>query len=210
MNGYLALLWTGHMDLLNPRYVLKPASASEPGDIYHDSKWKVYENPSAYPAAWVVHEAIVRRIPKGEERTLDSQGLDLHRQALVGAPLESRLEPLVAGASEDVEFGACGRNGLELKVHTGSRGLLVLSEIFYPGWHATVNGKAARIDQVDSALRGVVVPRGESRVVLRYEPWTFWLGALLTAGAFLGTFVAVVLVWRRSRRPASSPTAISA
>jgi hypothetical protein len=204
MNGYLALLWTGHMDLLNPRYVLKPASASEPGDIYHDSKWKVYENPNAYPAAWVVHEAIVRRIPKGEERTLDSQGLDLHRQALVGAPLESRLEPLVAGASENVQFGACGRNGLELKVHTESRGLLVLSEIFYPGWHATVNGKTARIDQVDSALRGVVVPRGDSSVVLRYEPWTFWLGALLTASAFLGTFLAVVLVWRRSRRPVTA------
>jgi len=56
-----------------------------------------------------------------------------------------------------------------------------------------------RIYRVDGALRGVVVPRGESRVVLRYFPRSFWLGALLTVAAFLGTFLAVFLTWRKDR-----------
>jgi hypothetical protein len=50
---------------------------------------------------------------------------------------------------------------------------------------------------VDSALRGLVVPRGHSRVVLRYAPASIYWGGLLTSVAFLGTLVAV---WLRGRR----------
>jgi hypothetical protein len=203
LNEYLALLWNGRLDLLNPRYLLKPASASEPGDIYHDSKWKVYENPSAYPPAWVVHQVIVEPSPERLVRRLGSPEVDLHWQALLGASPEAALEPLVESASEDVKFRACGRNRLELTVRAQSRGLLVVSEIFYPGWRAAVNGKPTQIYEVDGALRGVVVPRGESRIVLRYSPWSFWLGASLTLAAFGGTLLAVFLTWRNSRRAAT-------
>jgi uncharacterized membrane protein YfhO len=85
--------------------------------------------------------------------------------------------------------------------------LLVLSEIFYPGWRAAVNGTPTQIYEVDGALRGVVVPRGESRIVLRYSPWSFWLGAFLTVAAFLGTLFAVFLTWRNSRRAAPRSSA---
>ena len=56
---------------------------------------------------------------------------------------------------------------MELEVDAQSRGLLVLSENYYPGWRATVDGQTAPIYRVDSALRGVIVPRGHSRVVLQ-------------------------------------------
>jgi len=138
---------------------------------------------------------------------LGSPEVDLHRQALLSVSQESALEPLVENASEDVGFGACGRNSLELTVRAQSRGLLVLSEIFYPGWRAAVNGKPTQIYEVDGALRGVVVPRGESRIVLRYSPWSFWLGAFLTVAAFFGTLLAVFLTWRNSRRAVTQSSA---
>jgi hypothetical protein len=195
--NYLALI--GHPDLLNARYILKPASASEPGAVYQDSSWKVYENPKAYPAAWVVHQALVERSPERLLQRLDSPEVDLHLQALLDAPLDSALQPRVEGASEDVKFGACGYNRMEMTVRAQSRGLLVLSEMFYPGWRATVEGKSARIYKVDGGLRGVTVPRGESRIVLRYLPWSFVTGAILSLAAFLGTFLGLFLTWRKDR-----------
>ncbi len=201
LQNYLTFALGGRLDLFNVRYLLKPASATEPGDVYHDSKWKVYENPSGYPPAWIVHQAAVEPSAERLRRRLDSPDIDLHRQALLGAPLESALEPRVEGASEDVKFGACGPNRLELTARAQTRGLLVLSEVFYPGWRATVNGQAIRIHEVDGGLRGVVVPRGENRIVLRYSPWSFWLGALLTVAAFSGTLLAVFLTWRKDRKP---------
>jgi hypothetical protein len=189
-----------HPDLLSARYTLAPASSSQPGEIYHDSKWKVYENPKAFPAAWVVHQTTVERSHQRLLEKLNLPGVDLHRQAFLEAPLGAVLEPAVEGKAEDVKFGACGRNRLELTVHAESRGLLVLSEMFYPGWYATVNGNAAPIYEVDGALRGVVVPRGASRIVMWYSPWSFKLGALLSATAFAGVFLAVFLTWRGDRR----------
>jgi hypothetical protein len=185
----------GRGDLLNARYLLRPASASEPGAVYQDASWKVYENPNAYPRAWVVHEAIIEPSPDRLIARRDSPEIDLHQQAVLGRRLETALEPRVEDASESVTFRSYRANRMELSVQSGSQGLLVLSEIFYPGWHATVNGAGQRIYKVDGSLRGIVVPRGESQVVLSYTPWSVYVGAFLTLGAFLGVLAA--FLWSR-------------
>ncbi len=188
----------GHADLLSARYLLKPASAAEPGAVYQDSSWKVYENPNAFPEAWVVHETIVEPSRKRLLALLDSPAVDPRRQALLGEPLSASLEPRLEAASEDVTFEAYTPDKLELKVHAGSRGLLVLSENFYPGWQATVNGTSAPIYKVDGALRGIVIPGGESQVVMRYTPRSVFAGLWLSLTAFSGTLAAFVLT-RRAR-----------
>jgi uncharacterized membrane protein YfhO len=74
----------------------------------------------------------------------------------------------------------------------------VLSENFYPGWQASLNGRPARIYEVDGALRGIVVNAGENRVVLDYAPAWLAPGALLTFAAFGGTLVGSLLLRRRA------------
>ena len=86
-------------------------------------------------------------------------------------------------------------------IETAGRGaagaaLLVLSEVYYPGWRATVNGRAAEIRKTDGGLRGIEVPRGPSRVVLKYVPVSFYAGAALSALTVGG----VLLVFIRHRR----------
>jgi hypothetical protein len=190
----------GRSDLLNVRYTLRPASAVEPGAVYRDASWKVYENPDAYPRAWVVHEAIVEPSPERLVERRDSAGIDLRQQALLGARLEAAVEPRVEGAGESVSFRSYGANRMELSVRAESQGLLVLSEIFYPGWRATVNGAGQRIYKVNGGLRGIVVPRGENRVVLAYTPWSVYIGAFLTLGTFFGVLAAFTLRRREPRR----------
>ena len=62
---------------------------------------------------------------------------------------------------------------LDVDVHAAKRGLVVLSEPSYSGWKATVHGARAEILKVDGALRGIVVPPGDSQIVLRYAPTAF-------------------------------------
>jgi hypothetical protein len=181
------------VDLLNVQYLLKPASAQEPGALYQDAGWKVYENPQAYPRAWLVHESMVEPSSDKLFERLGAPEADPHRVALFSAPLDAELEPMPEGAQEEVRFDLYQANRLELKVRAGSRGLLVLSEIYYPGWQASVNGRPARIYKVDGALRGIVVPAGESRLTLRYMPRSILVGGVLTLLAFSGTLLALVL-----------------
>ncbi|MCL5743280.1 MAG: YfhO family protein, partial [Acidobacteria bacterium] len=199
LKDYLPLL--GRSDLLNARYLLRPASAGEPGAVYQDAYWKVYENPNAYPRAWVVHEMIVEPSSERLVKRRDSPEIDLHEQALLDARLETALEPRVEGAGESVTFRSYRASRMELSVRAESQGLLVLSEIFYPGWRATVNGAGQPIHKVDGGLRGIVVSKGESRVVVSYTPWSVYIGAFLTLGAFLGVLGAFIL---RRREPPSS------
>ncbi|MGA2433718.1 MAG: YfhO family protein [Bryobacteraceae bacterium] len=198
LTDYLPL-HLNHWDLLNVRYLLKPASTQDPGAIYQDASWKVYENPKAFPAAWLVHDTITEPSRERLFARLDDQAVDLHRMALLDRPLGAALDPPIAGAPEEARFLAYQANRLDLTVHAQSRGLLVLSENFYPGWRATVNGADAPIHKVDGGLRGIVVPRGESRIVLRYAPWTVFAGALLTLLTFAGTLLAAALDWRAHR-----------
>jgi len=167
-------------DLLGVRYLVKPASAQDPGPIFQDSTWKVYENPNAFPRAWIVHQVI--REVSGKE----SPVFDPSRTAIVDGEIKG-LEPAGIGAEEAATLSKYQPNSLEVRAHAQARGLLVLSETYYPGWHATVNGAPADIIKVDRDLRAVVVPAGDSHVVLDYRPWSVYAGAALS----LLTFIAI-------------------
>ena len=187
-------------DLLNVRYVLAAAREPKPlgvfpDPVYQDKGWTVYENLSAYPRAWTVHETLIEPSVEQAAARLRTPGFDARRTAFTTVPVI--VEPLADGAQETARVSSLTPNRMELEVDAQSRALLVLSENYYPGWRATVDGQSAPIYRVDSALRGVVVPRGHSRVVLSYTPASVYSGALLTAVAFGGTLVAV---WFRRRR----------
>jgi len=73
---------------------------------------------------------------------------------------------------------------IAVRVRTAGPGMLVLSEMFYPGWGARVNGKSESIRQVDGGLRGIPIPPGESQVIVDYAPQSVTLGAILSGLAF--------------------------
>jgi len=192
----------GYTDLLNVRYFLTPATEKKPGAVYEDGAWKVYENPAGYPRAWIVHEATVERDARRAAEAPSTPGFNPRRTALVDGAVT--LDPAIADAQETVGFSAIEPNRIQMDVLADSRGLLVLSENYYPGWRATVRGRDARIYRVDGALRGVAVPQGLSRVILDYSPASVYWGGALTLAAFLGT-AAFGFYLRRARRKASRP-----
>lgn len=189
----------GYTDLLNVRYTVTPAKEQRDGAVYQDHDWKVYENPTGFPRAWMVHETVLEPSTERAAEQLGRPGFDARRIALVEAPLD--LEPLAGapdGAQESVQVSAIAPNGMDIEVDARSRGLLVLSENFYPGWRATIDGQSVPIYRVDSGLRGLIVPRGHSRVELRYAPASFYWGASLTLIAFFGALAAMGMQ-RRAR-----------
>jgi uncharacterized membrane protein YfhO len=93
---------------------------------------------------------------------------------------------------------------LVLRVAATAPALLVLSEVWDPGWSATVDGEPASVLLADHALRAVPVPPGTYQVELRYDPPLLWLGlgiSLATVGAVI--VVAAMLRWREGNHAAS-------
>ena len=92
---------------------------------------------------------------------------------------------------------------MELRARAERAGLLVLSDTYFPGWKAEVDGQETDVEPVDYALRGVPVGPGEHTVVMRYAPLSWTLGWVISALALLG-LVVVVAVGLRRRRPLSA------
>jgi uncharacterized membrane protein YfhO len=83
------------------------------------------------------------------------------------------------------------------------KGHLLISENWYPDWHATVDGRPALVHRADHSLLSVDVPAGAKRVELRFNSRSYvrgkWLSAVSAAAALI--MVGLGIVRDRRRRP---------
>ena len=89
-------------------------------------------------------------------------------------------------------------NRLVIETKSESAALLVVSEINYPGWVATIDGAPVKIYPTNYLLRGVATPAGTHRVEMRYTAPGALRGAVVSA-ATLSALVGMI-VWSRGRR----------
>lgn len=72
---------------------------------------------------------------------------------------------------------------------TSGAGLLVLSEIMYPGWKAFLDGQELPIQTQAGLLRGIEVPSGHHAVEFQFQPWSLYLGAVISALTLIGIVI---------------------
>jgi uncharacterized membrane protein YfhO len=89
-----------------------------------------------------------------------------------------------------------------MEVESDGPGWLVLSDTFYPGWEATVDGRPAPIYQANGCVRAVPIEtEGRHEVVLRFRPRPFYQGALISGVSGVVWVAAWVVVCLRVTRP---------
>jgi uncharacterized membrane protein YfhO len=79
-------------------------------------------------------------------------------------------------------------------------GWVVLTDTFFPGWRAAVDGRAAPIVRANYLFRAVAVADGHHTVTLEYVPTSFTLGATVTAATLAVMVVLLAHEWRARRR----------
>ena len=118
-------------------------------------------------------------------------------------PIEPRREATIFGAAPQLaacpddprtEWTSRNASQIALMTETSCVGLLVIADTYYPGWRATVDGRPAKIIEVNGAQRGVVIDAGIHKVEMSYRPTSVIAGAILTALGWLLTLA--VFVWK--------------
>jgi len=193
--------------LLNARYLILPAVAAQDQVVPRTPEWSlvafqddsalVLENPAALPRSWIVHAG--RQVGMAEALDLLASGAaDPRREALLEEPPPELVLP--ADASLDAA-SVTGYEPEDIRVHvrTQAPGLVVLSEVGYPAWHADVDGKPAPLYVADGALRAIPVTAGEHQLELRYESATLAAGLSITL-ASAAVLAMVALACLRPRR----------
>jgi len=75
----------------------------------------------------------------------------------------------------------------------------VLSDVYYPGWTATIDGQPTTLYPANFAFRAVLVPPGEHHVAFTFEPIMWRVGLAISALTLGGLVCYGVLAWRRRR-----------
>lgn len=148
------------LNMLNAKYFIVPLQANQTVAI---------ENPYVYGNAWFVDKV---RYVKNANEELDALGkLNLRHEAVADARFQSQLgESKNQDSTSIVKLTAYEPNQLTYDVRSATGGIVVFSEIFYPEWTATVDGKPVEIGRVDYVLRALNVDKGHHKVVLTFDP----------------------------------------
>jgi hypothetical protein len=91
---------------------------------------------------------------------------------------------------------------LTIDVAADTPGILVLADMAYPGWKASVDGKPATLLTADGLFRAVAVEAGSHKVVFRYRPLSFYAGAAVSLAA-----LAALALWSQRRTDAAGRAA---
>jgi hypothetical protein len=147
---------------------------------------RVYEAERLQPRAFIVHEAfgIDNRAHAAGElyRIRDEMGV----KTFLPGPVPA-LER--CGGGEEARMAEYGLNRVVVEARLACRGMVILTDAWYPGWRARVDGRPARIHEAYAAVRGVVVEGGAHRVEFVYRPSSVMAGGALTALACLAAAV---------------------
>ncbi len=89
-------------------------------------------------------------------------------------------------------------NSVLIDASTYQASMVILSDTYYPGWQATIDGKQTKIYRVDCDMRGIVVTPGKHVIEMDYDPLSFKIGLGISMFTFVGLALAsVVIAWRR-------------
>ena len=148
------------LNMLNTKYFIFPLQGGQTVPL---------QNPYTYGNAWFVDK--LQYAKNANEELLAVGRIDLRHEAVADAKFKEQLgEAVVQDTASIVSITAYEPNQLKYDVNSGKGGVIVFSEIYYPGWTATVDGEPVELGRVNYILRAINVKPGKHEVVLSFFP----------------------------------------
>ena len=127
------------------------------------------QNPYTFGNAWLVDE--VRYVDNANQEIEALGQLNLRHVAVADKQFESVLgKAALQDSVSIVKITSYEPNQLSYDVETSKGGVIVFSEIYYPGWTATIDGQPAELGRVNYVLRALQMPAGKHKVELTFKP----------------------------------------
>jgi hypothetical protein len=183
--------WQQSLDLPSERIAEVPGPDKDQKPIY------LYRVSDPLPRAWLTGRVTLEPDMEKTYQLLGAEGFDLARQVVLASQPDGFVAAENCGGT--VEWRQREPEHLALHVAVDSPCVLVLSELDYPGWRASVDGTSVPILRTDGILRALALPTGEHEVVFDYRPASVAVGATVSA-VTLALAVGLVVWQSRKRR----------
>ena len=177
------------LNMLNTKYFIFPAG--------QQGQTVPIENPYTFGNAWFIDK--IQYVNNANEE-IDAIGqVDLQQTAIVDSKFKEALKGVNEGYKDSlstIRLTSYEPNHLVYETSSPQDGIVVFSEIYYPGWTATIDGKPADIARADYILRAMNVPAGKHTIEMRFDPQSLHITEGIAYGAMALLLVGVIiLIW---------------
>ncbi len=143
--------------------------------VFSDEKYEVYESKSAYPRAYLVHNYQTFHDSKEILKAMYSGAVNLRDNVLLEGNISFNREALTSCfPNSDVERAdivVYQQSLVTINTNSSCPSILFLSDVYYPGWKAYIDGERADVLRANYAFRAVLLAPGEHMVEMKYENW---------------------------------------
>ena len=171
--------------------------------VYVDDEIRVYENTAAMPRAFLVPKARVAPSLGTALSEMIHQPFRPDQEVILADDATTQATRVVAdrGGQGVATITAYAAGSVSMHTSASADAWLVLSDTYYPGWVASVDGQPNAVLRGDVLFRVVPVPAGEHDVELRFQPASVKLGLITSLGALVLVVGGLVLAAGGPRRP---------
>lgn len=198
------------MDLLQVRWVVGPAG--DPpleglSPITREGRWELYRVPGAPARASVLTTwRQVRSMDEALREVFDPAFHPSQEAVIEGDPGVQPGPPSTGGGAGHAVYTPLGLQAARVVMDAPAPAVLLIRNMYDVHWHATVDGKPARVLPTDLLLQGVPVPPGRHTVLLTYDdPWVGYGLAGTAVALVLFSALALLLVRRARPNPGHDP-----
>jgi hypothetical protein len=156
----------------------------------------LHEIVEPHPRAWLVHNTMITESQDQTLGWLSDPSFDPYSTVILRSAPPDLFAPSPASDST-ITIVLYKPEYIKILATTASPGIMVISELDYPGWVASLDGIPVEIIKADGALRAVLIPSGNHIVEMKYQPVSVIVGALLS---LISAAVALVILFN-SRYP---------
>ena len=175
------------LNMLNTKYFIFPAG--------QQGQTVPIENPYTFGNAWFIDK--IQYVNNANEE-IDAIGqVDLQQTAIVDSKFKEALKGVNEGYKDSlstIRLTSYEPNQLVYETSSPQDGIVVFSEIYYPGWTATIDGKPADIARADYILRAMNVPAGKHTIEMRFDPQSLHITEGIAYGAMALLLVGVIIL----------------
>ncbi|WP_287768759.1 YfhO family protein [Bacteroides sp.] len=175
------------LNMLNTKYFIFPAG--EQGQAVP------VMNPYAYGNAWFVDK--VQYVNNANEEIDALNDILPTETAVVDVKFKEQLKDVTEGYKDSlstIQLTSYEPNRLVYKASTPKDGVVVFSEIYYPGWQVTIDGQPVDIARADYILRAINMPAGEHTIEMWFDPQSIHVTESIAYAALALLLIGVMLL----------------
>jgi len=184
---------------LGIKYIIAPQSASASFPLAYDKEVKIYENSHCLERVYIARNIEHSSDYKKAQELIGKSNFDIKNTVVIEEKepewYNDRANSSPSGGRTAIEEYAA--NKVRISANLEADGMLVLTDTFYPGWRAYVDGEETKIYRINGLVRGVFLREGRHSIEFIYFPLSFRIGLVISLIFFV--FLAILLLIEKRR-----------